>query len=39
MYTTGPKTRTKTIDSPKLHKITGKKIPTYTIQTEVKSKN
>ena len=32
-YTTGPKTRTKTVDSPKLHKITGKKIPTYTIQT------
>jgi DNA replication protein DnaD len=32
-YTTGPKTRTKTIDSPKLNKITGKKIPTYTIQT------
>tara|TARA_R100001369_G_scaffold1440_2_gene4895 strand:+ start:307 stop:1686 length:1380 start_codon:yes stop_codon:yes gene_type:complete len=32
-YTTGPKTRTKTIDSPKLNKITGKKVPTYTIQT------
>ena len=32
-YTTGPKTRTKTVDSPKLHKITGKKVPTYTIQT------
>jgi hypothetical protein len=32
-YTTGPKTRTKTIDSPKLNKITGKKVPSYTIQT------
>ena len=38
MYTTGPKTRTKTIDSPKLHKITGKKIPSYTIQTSFSPK-
>ena len=32
-YTTGPKTRTVDVETPKLHKITGKKVPTYKTKT------
>ena len=32
-YTTGPKTRTVDVETPKFHKITGKKVPTYKTKT------
>jgi len=38
-YTTGPKTRTKTVDTSRLNPVTGKKIPSYTIQTPFSPKS
>lgn len=32
-YTTGPKARTVDVETPKFHKITGKKVPTYKTKT------
>ena len=38
-YTTGPKTRTKTVETSRLNPVTGKKIPSYTIETPFSPKS
>lgn len=38
-YTTGPKTRTVDVETPKFHKITGKKVPTYKAKTTFSPKS
>jgi hypothetical protein len=38
-YTTGPKARTVDVETPKFHKITGKKVPTYKTKTTFSPKS